>query len=156
MGSVIAKGPGSGRGGARPGAGRKKGQVVTYLPENRLPRAPKASEVRAERVQNFRSFARQYTLDNIEAVAREIQETGTKAERVEFLFWMARQGFGDAPKAHASETLTGDGQTPMDILNDIAARKTLEAAEAERSLKPALGPAPAPDGVIEAEAVKAA
>lgn len=140
MGSVIPTGAGSGRGGRREGAGRKKGTPTTYVRENRPVRVPRASDIRSERVAGFRAFAREWTLDNIEAIARDIMENGTRAEKGSLLTWMASHGFGQAPKS--TEPLSNDGASAMDILKEIAARRGREEIEAARR---ALPPAPTED-----------
>ena len=140
-------GPGTGRGGRRPGAGRKKKAeqpvfAATFKPETEIPRTPRAEKLdRSVRIGSFRSWCREWTLQNIEGIAREVMEIGSMPQRVEFLMWMSRHGFGDAPKSleviHSSD---GGPNGPEEILNAIAKRRSLEEAaklEKDRDAKEA-------------------
>ena len=116
------------------GAGRKKGTPTTYLLENRPVRVPSAKDARSDRVQGFRLFAREWTLDNIEGIARDIMENGTRAEKGSLLTWMASHGFGQAPKS--TEPLGSEGESVTEILEGIVRRRTLEEAATMKALPP--------------------
>ncbi len=137
MGSVIPTGKGAGRGGARPGAGRKPASAHVPAVEPELVPEPFQVESKAakkERAESFRRYARERTLDEIATLSDEIFKSGSRAERAAWLMFLSSQGYGSAPKA-AIQNVSEEGKTVTDLLGEIAARKTEE--ERQKLLPPA-------------------
>ncbi len=137
MGSIIPTGRGAGRGGYRPGAGRKKAPpAVTPEPVDETPepfQTPESKAAKKQRAESFRRYARERTLEELAALSDEIFQTGTRSERVAFLMWLSANGFGTAPKA---PEVREEGRSMTEILAEIAKARTLAES------KPALPPAP--------------
>jgi hypothetical protein len=106
--------------------------VDDYGQEILPPREAKA--LKKERVENFRRYARAFVLDNLQAVADEIMEHGTRSERASLLNWMAQNGYGLPSKTPIQ--VDDGGQSVDDILNEIGRKKALEQAQKDAKLLP--------------------
>jgi hypothetical protein len=147
LGSVIDKGPGSGKGGRREGAGRKPTSTTPRAIRDRARAARKAggapnealaveyaeilppkeaARVKRERVESFRRFARDFVLDNLAYISDEIMRNGTRSERASLLNWMSQQAYGLPSKTPVQ--VNEDGVGIAELLQKIADERTARAA----------------------------